>query len=195
MPYRKTIFANNYFYHVLNRGFSKKIIFRDKIDYQRALQTINFYRFPNPSRKFSSFVRLPTEKDKQIFLKNLYRKKPLVEIISYCLMPNHSHFLLKQISDKGVSLFMSNWQNSFARYFNNKYQKKGSLLDSRFKAKLIENESVLWHVSRYIHLNPSSASLTDVKNLNKYAWSSLPVYLGEKEPLFTTTNLILSHFS
>lgn len=194
MPYRRTPLVNNYFYHLVNRGLGRKPIFKTENDYQRTLQIINFYRFPRPSLKFSSFLRLPSKEDKQVFLKQLYQKKPLVEIISFCLMPNHSHLLLKQITDNGVSLFMGNWQNSYARFFNTKYKQKGYLFESAFKAKLIETEELLWHISRYIHLNPSSSSLISIRNLANYPWSSFPEYLGRKTPLFTKTDLILSHF-
>ena len=89
---------------------------------------------------------------------------------------------------------MSIWQNSYARYFNTKYKQKGYLFESTFKAILIETDKLLWHISRYIHLNPSSSSLISISNLEKYPWSSLPEYLGKRKSLFTKTDLILSHF-
>jgi len=193
MPYRKTPLVNNYFYHLLNRGVGKKPIFKTNNDYQRVLEIINFYRFPKPPLRFSYFLLL-SSKDKQIFLEKIKQQKPLVEIISFCLMPNHVHLLLKQVSDKGISLFMSNWQNSYARYFNIKYKQKGYLFESTFKAIIIEKDDLLWHISRYIHLNPSSSSLVSINNLKNYLWSSFPEYLGKIEPFFTKTDLILSHF-
>jgi len=193
MPYRKTYFINDHFYHVVNRGIGKKLIFKTNNDYQRALQITDFYRFSKPTLKFSSFLRL-FSKDQLIFLNNLYKSTLLVEIISYCFMPNHVHFLIKQTLGDGVSKFMANWQNSYARYFNTKYNQKGYLFESSFKAKLIESEDLLWHVSRYIHLNPSTASLVSINNLKSYPWSSFPEYLELREPIFTETKLILSYF-
>lgn len=193
MPYRKTHFVNEHFYHVLNRGIGKKLIFKTNSDYRRALQITDFYRFPKPTLRFSSFLRLSVE-DKSNFLEKLYTDTPLVEIISYCFMPNHTHFLIKQTLDNGISKFMANWQNSYARYFNTKYKQTGYLFESSFKAKYIEMENLLWHVSRYIHLNPSTASLVSIKNLKNYPWSSFPEYLKLRRPEFTSTKLILSHF-
>ncbi len=193
MPYRKTHFINEHFYHALNRGIGKKLIFKTNNDYQRALQITDFYRFSKPTLKFSSFLRL-SAKDKSAFFKNLYKSTPLIEIISYCFMPNHTHFLLRQTLDNGISKFMANWQNSYARYFNTKYSQKGYLFESSFKAKYIETEEQLWHVSRYIHLNPSTASLVSVTNLKSYPWSSFPEYLELVKSGFTETKQILDHF-
>lgn len=193
MPYRYTTFSTNYYYHILNRGLGGKIIFKNAADYQRALETINYYRFQKPSLSFSTYQRL-SPKLKEHFYKELLKQPQLVEIISFCLMPNHTHLLLKQLKEEGISIFMGRWQNSYARYFNVKYNKKGYFFESSFKAKLIEEDRFLWHISRYIHLNPSSASLISIKKLEDYPWSSLPEYLGEKEPFFTKTDLILNHF-
>lgn len=193
MPYRRTPFVNEHFYHVLNRGIGKKPIFKTSSDYQRLLQTIDFYRFPKAFIRYSTFMGLSVE-DRQNFLQNLYKNKPLVEIISFCLMPNHVHFLVRQVIDNGITKFMSNWQNSYARYFNTKYKQRGYLFESSFKAKYIETEDLFWHVSRYIHLNPSTSSLVSIENLKNYPWSSFPEYLKLRQPTFTKTQLILSHF-
>lgn len=193
MPTRKIILANNYCYHIINRGIGKRVIFKDKNDYQRALLNIDYYRFLKPPLKFSIFNKLPI-KEKQEFIKELYKQQQLIEIVSYCLMPNHIHFLLKQTIDKGISLFMSHWQNSYARYFNTKYKRKGYLFEAAFVGKLIESDEILYHISRYIHLNPYTASLVDLEELIKYPWSSFPEYLDRKNLFIAKTNLILSHF-
>ena len=193
MPYRQTPLINNCYYHVLNRGNGGKIIFKDIDDYNRCLDVINYYRFQKPVLSYSIYNRL-TKDIQEIHYKTLIQKTQLVEIICFCLMPNHCHLLLKQVIDRGISLFMSHWQNSYARYFNTKYYKKGYFFESSFKAKIIENESLLWHISRYIHLNPSTASLIPITRLTDYPWSSLPEYLDESKPLFTNRDLILSYF-
>jgi putative transposase len=95
-------------------------------------------------------------------------------------MPNHFHFLLKQTKDSGIKEFIRLMGNSYAKYFNAKYRRKGSLFESRFKAVRIETDEQLFHVSRYIHLNPYSGFV--VKTLNQliiYPFSSLPEYLSK----------------
>ena len=193
MPYRKTPFVNNEIYHVVNRGVAQKPIFLNKRNYQRFLGILNFYRF-NPSLRFSYFYRL-SGKEKQDFIGNLKKnKEPVIEILTFCLMPNHFHILLRQFQDKGIQIFMRNLQNSYARYFNNKHNRIGPLFQSPFKAIRIEDEEQLLHVSRYIHLNPSSSYLIEIDKLENYPWSSLSEYLGQRTPELTSPKLVLSFF-
>jgi putative transposase len=89
---------------------------------------------------------------------------------------------------------MSNFQNSYTRYFNKRHKRDGSLFLDQFKAVRVVSEQQLLHLSRYIHLNPYSSYV--VKNfleLENYQWSSFPEYLGEKSG-FCTTEVILSYF-
>ncbi len=193
MPYRRTIFATNEIYHAVNRSIAQTPIFKETRDCQRALEVIDFYRYIKSPLSFSHYKRLPKE-DKEKFIKNLRKQKTLIEIIAFCLMPNHCHFLLKQNEEKGISIFMRNFQNSYARYFNTKYKRAGGLFQSMFKAVRIETDEQFLHVSRYIHLNPVSAFLIKVKDLEDYRWSSFPEYINPSRSLFTNPSFILSFF-
>lgn len=106
---------------------------------------------------------------------SLFGRDKLVQIIAYCVMPTHIHFALKQLKDAGISLFMGNIQNSYARYFNIKYNRKGPLWESKFKAKRVNNDEQLLHLTRYIHLNPVTAGIVD--NPADWAASSYAEYL------------------
>lgn len=194
MPYRKIVFASGEVYHITSRGVAKAPIFKERRDYQRALEVIDFYRHARPPLRFSYYNRLPKEK-KEDFIKNLKKNnKPLVETLTFCLIPNHYHFLLKQAQERGVPTFMRNFQNSYARYFNTKYNRVGALFQSMFKAVRMETDEQLLHVSRYIHLNPVTAYLIKVDELDKYAWSSFPEYMGISPPKFTAIETILGYF-
>lgn len=114
----------------------------------------------------------------------------LVDIICYCLMPNHFHLLLKQVAENGISKFISQISNSYTKFFNTKNKRIGPLLQGAFKAVLIENDEQLLHVSRYIHLNPVVSGI--VNTLEKYPWSSYQEYkIGS---IFCKTEEILSFF-
>lgn len=193
MPYRRVPFVNNEVYHAIARGVAKKPIFTSSNDYHRALSLIDFYRRGTLSLRFSYFKRLYRE-EKENFLKRLKNKKPVVEILAFCLMPNHIHFLLKQLEKRGIPIFMSNFQNSYAKYFNTKYQRIGPLFQPMFKAVRIETDQQLIHVSRYIHLNPVSAYLIEIEELENYPWSSFGAYLNRKTLEFVNPDLVLSLF-
>ncbi len=112
-------------------------------------------------------------------------------------MPNHFHMLLKQEQDEGMKKFMHKLGMGFANYFNLRHKRSGVLFESAFKAVHIENDSQLWHVPRYIHLNAldlshsgwreGSVSKDDwpllEQTLDAYPWSSHHVYTGRKQEL------------
>lgn len=99
MPYRLTPFQNDSYYHVFNRGVEKRQIFSSDRDYERFLQTTYYYLFSGPKPKFSTYKRFK--------FKEFYAKPKIVEVICYCLMPNHFHLLLKQVKENGIHEFMS----------------------------------------------------------------------------------------
>ena len=70
----------------------------------------------------------------------LDKDKKHTDILSYCLMPNHFHLLLKQNDDNGISKLLANLQNSYARYFNIKNERIGPLFQGQFKAVRIDSE-------------------------------------------------------
>ena len=83
---------------------------------------------------------------------------------------------------------LTNLQDSYACYFNLKHKRPGGLFQSMFKAVRIENEDQFLHVSRYIHLNPSSSFLVKTENLVSYPWSSLIGYLKPEQIIWKFLN-------
>ena len=123
------------------------------------------------------------------------QRKFLVEIIALCLMPNHFHLLLRQRTNEGISKFTSNFTNSYTRYFNIKNERTGPLFQGKFKAVRIETDEQLWHVSRYIHLNPyASHVIKTLKDLEDYPYSSFPEYIGKSKTEFYDKEIILNQF-
>ena len=194
MPARFTPLVTNQYYHLFNRGVNKQPIFQGVRDYKRVVDILEFYSF-NPKLRFSKFLLLSQE-DRNKFMENLRAQgDKLVDVICFCLMPNHFHLLLNQIQDNGISKFMANLQNSYTRYFNTKHERVGPLLQGQFKAVLIEDDSQLLHVSRYIHLNPySSFVVKDLESLEQYQWSSFPEYLGVASKEICNKQIILNYF-
>jgi putative transposase len=180
MPGRTIPLVTNQYYHIFNRGIDRRTTFVGRRDYKRATESARYYHFMSPPRKFSKFLVLSIE-DRQQVLEELKNKQKLVKFICYCLMPNHFHFLVKQMVDDGISKFMSIFQNSYTRYFNTKQERKGPLFGDQFKAVRIETDDQLLHLSRYIHLNPYTSFVIKTKReLLNYEWSSLPVFLTSR---------------
>ena len=195
MPGRNIPLVNNQVYHILNRGVFLQPIFKGTKDFQRAIELIKYYQNQNPPLRYSQFLFLSTERREQVLKDLVSRRECWVEIICFCLMPNHFHFILKQIKKEGISRFISNFTNSYTRYFNAKYQRTGHLLQGRFKAIRVETDEQLLHLSRYIHLNPYSSGLVKtIKELEEYPWSSLPEYLGKRQLGFCNKEIVLNQF-
>lgn len=192
MPYRKSPLVTEEIYHVFNRSVAGVPIFPAPKNFVRFLDLINYYRFKNTPISFSQFKNINSE-DKEKIMNNLVKENnQQVEVLVFCLMDNHFHFLLKQILDKGIAKFISNLQNGYAKYFNIKNDRYGPLFQPMFKSVRITTDEQLLHVSRYVHLNPSTGYLVEIKDLEKYPWSSLSCYLKENlEFSFVKTGLIL----
>lgn len=181
MPGRITPLVKGEIYHIYNRGSDKRNIFTQLRDYKRFKQTFYYYQFsgPKPRLSISSL---------KSFQPNLNNK--LVEILCFCLMPNHFHFMIKQLKEKGTSIFMSQLANSYTKYFNTKYNRVGALLQGAFKSVLVENDEQLIHLSRYIHLNPVVSGICKLPE--EYYWSSFGEYT-DKETI-CSTSLVLDLF-
>ncbi|MBU0531852.1 MAG: transposase [Candidatus Uhrbacteria bacterium] len=177
----------NGYYHVFNRGVDKRKIYIDLADYQRFLtimEVLNDYNF-RPNNSIS-----------KMYLELKLPKKPYVRILSYSLMPNHYHFQLEQQLENGMSTFMARLGNSYTKYFNTKYDRKGRLFESSFKSIEITTDDYLLNLTRYIHLNPldlfepgwKEKGILNWKRVSKflenYPWSSYPFYLNKtKDPI------------
>lgn len=193
MSYRKTPIVQDEIYHVFNRSVGRQPIFLSTKDYQRAIEVFRFYLYNKPSLRFSFYNRLPEDQRGKFFEEMVKSAAQNVEIICFCLMPNHFHFLLKNLTKDGIRQFISNFQNSYAKYFNIKADRTGTLFQQNFKAVRIESDEQLIHVSRYIHLNPVTSYLIEAETLGNYLWSSYPNYLSDKSN-YIFKKIVLSLF-
>lgn len=146
MANRKTSFTIGEYYHVYNRGVDKRIIFADSYDMRRFFQSMVEFNtvLPIGSLYENSFLQLGGETPKS--------GEMLVNIIAYCLNPNHFHFILEQLVDGGISEFMKRL-GGYTGYFNKKHERSGSLFQGVFKDVYIDSNEYLLHVSAYVNLN------------------------------------------
>lgn len=178
-------------YHVLNRGVDKRQIFVDKQDYLRFIHDL--YEFNDQERSELNYYKFRDYGvNGKIAKVNKKLKKPLVDIMAFCLMPNHYHLLLSPRVEKGIPQFMQKLNMGYAKYFNQKYERTGTLFQGPYKNILVTNETHFLHLPFYIHLNPLDMAypewrenkISDPKKtfdfLESYRWSSHLDYLGTK---------------
>lgn len=182
MPGRPISLVSGEYYHIFNRGNDKRKIFLQPRDYSRFQKTSYYYQFAGPKQRFSNFSK------QKIHLFKPSQDTKLVEIICYCLMPNHFHLLIRQLKDGGTANFISQLTNSYTKYFNTKYKRVGGLFQGTFKAVLVKNDEQLIHLTRYIHLNPIVANIT--KSLDTYPWSSYAEYSHGQSGLCSTKEVL-----
>ena len=181
-------FINGNLYHLYNRGVAKQRIFNNHYDYQRLLNTFAYYLDMSVTTKISE-----VKKDKLAEILSKKPKKPRIEIFSFCLMPNHFHLIVKQILNFGITNFMRYSLDSYAKYFNVKYDRVGPILQGKFKSKEIKTDEQFMHLSRYIDLNPLTSNL--VSNPEEYDWSSFALYLSETKTRLCQPKNILGYFT
>lgn len=194
MSGRKTVLATGEIYHVFNRGISSQPTFFDNRDYQRFLNAFHYYQNREPPMKLSLFLTSSRE-NREKFMQSILKSDFLVDNISYCLMPTHFHFILRQLEDGGISHFISNLTNSYTRFLNTKQKRSGPFFQGRFKAVRIETNEQLLHVSRYVHLNPLTSFLVkNVEDLENYFYSSFPEYLGKTKRELCQKEIVLGQY-
>lgn len=193
MSKRKVPLVTGEYYHVFNRGVAKNTTFFTPSDYRQALLGLEYYSFEKPRLKLSDFKKLSVGRREEFLASLTVENEPLVEVVCFTLMPNHFHFLLKQVRDNGISLFISKFTNSYTKYINTKHKRVGPLFQGIFKAVYIETTEQLLHVSRYIHLNPLVAGLVTEERLQTYPWPSLSYYVNDRNS-FTGKDVVLSNF-
>jgi hypothetical protein len=182
----RTPIAVGEWYHCYSRGVDKRTVFETREDFDRfLLQLYVGNGIKNIRISDLSDVRLEVV----LTNANLERGEKLVEIGAYALIPNHVHFIIREIREGGIANFMQKVFTGYTKYFNNKYNRTGALFASTFKSKHISDDRYLKQVVPYVLLNPAElfepqwkVGLTSIdsieKNLLEYPYASLPEFFG-----------------
>lgn len=160
-------------YHIFSKSIAGFVIFNNEHEFKRMLETVLYYQNKDLPINFSKFARF---NDLAEIIAAFNKSEKLVQIIAYSLMPTHFHFILKQLTKNGISIFMRKVLDSYTRYFNIKHNRKGPLWEGKFKSVLMENDEQLLHLTRYIHLNPVTSGLC--KKPEQWQFSSYNEYLS-----------------
>lgn len=188
-------------YHVLNRGVEKREIFIDNQDRARFIHGL--YEFNNTGRS------LNMGRNMNDLVGHSSKREMLVDIHGWCLMGNHYHLLLSAKHEGGLAKFLMKLNVGYAKYFNEKYTRVGTLFQSRTKRVLITSDAHFLHILHYIHLNPldflsgakewRNRHIVDSKkaleHLRAYRWSSYLDYCGEKNfPSIVSKDIFMDVF-
>jgi REP element-mobilizing transposase RayT len=111
---------------------------------------------------------------------------------AFCLMNNHVHLLI-QIAEIPLSRIMQNLSFRYTRWINKRQRRTGHLFQGRYKAVLVDADSYLLELVRYIHLNPVRAGV--VEHIPDYPWSSHAAYVGRERLTWLTSEVVLARFS
>ncbi len=196
MPSRLEPFVNNGIFHIFNKTIDNRRVFDNSRFCSQFFGILEYYRSGEIKFSYSKLTLLDLTIAKT-YLRKISRKVSFrINILAFCLMPNHFHLLLKQSKDEGISHFMADVINSFTRYSNIKLERKGPLFLPDFKSVKVNNEAQFMHVSRYIHLNPySSGLIKSYSDLKTYTWSSFKDYINITKNNLVSQREILSLFN
>ena len=178
---RKVPFVEKEFYHVYNRGVDKRSIFSNKNDLGRFFQSMAEFNTIEP---IGSIYQKSFKKVSGV-------TKPLVEFVAYCLNPNHFHFILTQVEERGIEKFMHRLGTGYTRYFNDRHLRSGSLFQGRFKSNYINSNEYLLHASVYVNLNYKAHRLNPQKHLFVSRWNE---YLNSNQSGICKKEIILGQF-
>jgi putative transposase len=183
---RKETFVNDNFYHIYNRGVDKRLIFLESRDYERFLMALYLFNDSNQHDYDLAKIKLRG-------LASCKRGESLVDIIHWCLMPNHFHLVLRQREENGISTLMHKIGTSYTMFFNLKHERSGRLFQGTFKAKKVSEDEYFSHLASYVPLNAldllfpkwkvngiDKEEIEKAKNfLLQYKWSSFADYFGK----------------
>lgn len=187
MPAKNSIkyYFENSIYHIYNRGVEKRKIFLDGQDYKVFLTCLKQY-LSNPEMEPKRQI-LQGQTLQYHPSKNYYGE---IKLLSFCLMPNHIHLLIKQKNKDSIKKFTQSLFTRYSIYFNRKYRRNGSLFQGRYKATNVINKDYLLDLTRYIHRNP----LKYVKNIIQ-SYSSYATYIGLNNTVWVNKNIVLDYFN
>ena len=188
--------ATNEIYHIYNRGVEKRKTFLDNQDHLRFIHDLFEFNNEEPTTISLNyhFSKSKTQ-SLEVGLPKINRRKPrklIIDLLAFCLMPNHFHLIIQQRVENGVTNFMRKLGTGYTNYFNKKHERVGPLFQGKFKSTSISKEGHLLYLPHYIHFNPLDLHMPEWRDkkitnnnqalsyLKSYRWSSLLDYMNVK---------------
>lgn len=177
------IYKSGGVYHIYNRGLDGRDVFKDETDFLELEGILAKYLLPFVENEGGIYK---TARPSVTANKRKMNLAGEVELIAYCLMPDHFHFLVKQQHEQGITQLMRRIMTQYVMYFNKRYQRRGPLFENIYRAVLVEEETVILDLTKYIHLNPVSRTIRRFGPVETvtgsrpedYSYSSYRCYIG-----------------
>jgi len=163
MPVRRTPFLAGHFYHIYNRD----------VDAGRVFFGLDNYEY---------FLSLIAKK----------LRRHGIQIVAYCLMPNHFHLLLRPDLDETVPAFMNGLCGAYTQALNGQRGRQGPLFQGRYRSIEVDAEVYLIHLARYIHLNPVVSRL--VVSPIEWPYSNYADVIGRRQGGLRDSSLVPDRF-
>jgi len=206
MPIKRPEIFIGEIYHVVVRAVEGVNLFLNKSDYLRMVHDLFEFNDENPAPSvFRKNLNKPNG-TRTVLVPLRQRRSLLVELLAFCLMPNHFHLLIKEIQEGGISRFMRKLGAGYGLYYNKKYNRSGHLFQGRYRVVHVKSEEQLQTAFVYIHTNPVSLIVPNWRERGipedqlrkviefleeKYRWSSYLDYLGKKNfPSLTSRDFL-----
>ena len=164
-------------YHICNRAVNKQTIFHDTRDYFRFLFLILYFQSPMVFQQLGRLVK-DFVLSRALDIKGEVVKKRKIELVAFCIMPNHFHLIVKELEEAGIATHMQRVLTAYSKYYNTKYEKSGHVFQGPYRAIHISDDPQLKYLSAYIHRNPREL-VGWLNKVDKYQWSSYQDYIGE----------------
>jgi len=146
MPRSPRLLLSQSYYHIMTRGNNRNIIFKKSQDYQYFIKRIKKYKKESP-----------------------------FDLYHYCLMPTHTHFLIRTRKSKEFSQFMKKLNLAYIYYYKFNYGWDGHFWKGRFKSQPVGKDEYFIQCGKYIELNPVRAKI--VEDPGDYSYSSYNFYI------------------
>ena len=151
VKFRNKEFVSGGYYHIYNKGVDGRVIFSDEDDYLFYEQLMGRYLSADEEKVDSRFKAVKPSVAERRRQMNLSSD---LELVAFCLMPDHFHLLVKQVNDEGITKFMRRLNTGYVMYYNNRHNRKGPLFENIYRGARVDGEKQVLEMAKFIHNNP-----------------------------------------